>query len=116
MSEISKDERTWAMACHLSALTGFFTGGLGAIIGPLIVWMLKKEEMPFVDEQGKESLNFQISMLIYLLISGVSIFAIVGIVLFPVVLIAGIVLTIIAAIKANGGEYYEYPLTIRFIK
>ena len=52
MSEISKEERTWAMVTHLSALSGFFTGGIGTIVGPLSVWLIKKEEMPFVDEQG----------------------------------------------------------------
>ncbi len=114
--QLTSEDRMWGMLCHLTAFSGYIGVPFGNIIGPLVVWLVKKEEMAFVDYHGKESLNFQISMLIYLLISGVSIFAIVGIVLFPAVLIAGIVLTIIAAIKANGGEYYEYPLTIRFFK
>ena len=116
MSEISKDERTWAMVSHLSALTGFFTGGLGSIVAPLIVWMLKKEEMPFVDEQGKESLNFQITMLIAALISGLLVLVLIGVLLLIAVVIIDLVFVIIASVKANEGEHYRYPLSLRLIK
>ena len=116
VSEISKDERMWGMLCHLSALTGFFTGGLGNIIAPRVVWLIKKEEMPFVDEQGKEALNFQITMLIAALVSGVLMLVLIGFLLIFVVAIFDLVMVIIASIKANDGEHYRYPFTLRLIK
>jgi len=78
--------------------------------------MLKKEEMPLVDDQGKEAVNFQISITIYFLVAAASIFCVIGFVLAPAVLIFDLVFTIIAAMKAGSGEAYRYPLTIRFIK
>ena len=116
MSEISKEERTWAMVSHLSALSGFFTGGLGTIIGPLIVWLVKKEEMPFVDEQGKESLNFQITMLIAAIISALLMIILIGFLMLFAVAVFDTIMVIIASIKANDGEHYRYPLTLRLIK
>ena len=114
MSE--KDERMWAMFCHLASLAGYVGIPFANIIGPLIVWQIKKSESPLVDDQGKEALNFQISMTIYVLVGLVSICIGIGIVVLPVLGILGLVFTIIAAIKANQGEMYRYPLTIRFIK
>ncbi len=105
---------TWGMLCHLSALSGFIGIPLGNILGPLVIWLVKKDESPFVDEQGKESLNFQISMIIYGVVAGLSIFLIIGIVLLPAVIVTDIVLVIIASIKVSKGERYRYPLTIRF--
>ena len=116
MSKISRDERTFGMLCHLSALTGFFTGGLGSIIGPLAIWLIKKEEMPFVDEQGKESLNFQITMLLAAAISLVLMLVLIGFLLIFLVGIFDLVFVIIASIKANEGEHYRYPFTLRLIK
>ena len=113
--EVSAEEKQWAMFAHLSALSGYVIP-FGWLIGPLVVWLIKKDEMPFVDDQGKESVNFQISMLIYLTISGVLWCVFIGVVLLPALLIAQIVFVIIAAVKANQGESYRYPLTIRFIK
>ena len=106
------NERQWAMFCHLSALSGFLIP-FGNIIGPLIVWQMKKQEFPLVDEHGKASLNFQISGLIYFLVFFVTI------VLIPVALLialAILVLTIIAAVKVANGVPFKYPLTFRFIK
>jgi uncharacterized Tic20 family protein len=114
--EIDKDARMWAMICHLSALAGLVVPVIGCIIGPLIIWQIKKEEFSFVDEQGKEAVNFQISMLIYGVIAGLLIFACIGSVLLPAVAIFDVVFLLIAAVKANNGEHYRYPLTIRFIK
>ena len=107
--------RTWGMLCHLSAFAGFVGIPLGNILGPLVVWMIKKDECPFVDDQGKESLNFQISMLIYEIVAALLMLALVGFVLLPILLIAQIVLMIMASVAANRGEAYRYPLTIRFI-
>jgi uncharacterized Tic20 family protein len=109
-----QDERMWGMFCHLSALAAFIIP-LGSIIGPLIIWSIKKQEYPFVDDQGKEALNFNISMVIYLIISGILFLLIIGIFMLAAVLIFRLVMTIIAAIRANNGEAFRYPLTIRFI-
>ena len=111
-----KDERMWAMFCHLASLAGYVGIPFANIIGPLIVWQIKKAESPLVDDQGKEALNFQISMTIYVLVGLVSLCIGIGLVVLPVLGILGLVFTIIAAIKANQGEMYRYPLTIRFIK
>jgi uncharacterized Tic20 family protein len=112
---VSQDEKMWGMLCHLGALAGYLIP-FGNIVGPLVVWLIKKEQMPFVDDQGKESLNFQISVTIYAIVSGILILALIGFLLLPAVLIFGLVMVIIAAVKANGGEAYRYPLCIRFLK
>jgi len=114
--EINKDARLWAMICHLSALAGLVVPVVGCIVGPLIVWQIKKEEFPFVDEQGKEAVNFQISMLIYGVVAALLLFACIGTVLLPAVASFDWVFMLIAAVKANDGHHYRYPLTIRFIK
>ena len=109
------DERLWGMLCHLAALAGFIGIPFANIIGPLIVWLVKKDTMPFVDDQGKESLNFQISITIYAVVSAVLILLIIGVLLLIAVIIFGLVMVIIASIKANQGEHYRYPLCIRLI-
>ena len=108
-------DKTWAMLCHLTAFTGYFIP-FGNIIGPLVIWLIKKDDLAVVDENGKESLNFQISMTIYATIAGLLIFVLIGFLLLPIVVIAQVVFTIIAAIKANNGEAYRYPMTIRLLK
>jgi uncharacterized Tic20 family protein len=107
------DERTWAMLCHLSTFAGLIGVPFGNILGPLIAWTIKRDEYPLVDDQGKEALNFQISMTIYSL---VCVLLIITIPLVFVLLVFDIVITIIAALRANAGEYYRYPMSIRFIK
>ena len=108
-------ERTWGMFCHLAALS-MFVIPLGNIIGPLIVWLIKKDESSFVDEQGKESLNFQISVTIYCFVAAILVLFVIGIFLLIGIGILTMVLIIVAAIKANNGESFEYPLTIRFLR
>lgn len=103
------------MLCHLLALSGLIVP-FGNIIGPLVIWLIKKETMPFVDDQGKESLNFQISVTIAMFIAGLLVFVFIGMLLLPVIGIAALVLTIIGGIKANDGVYHRYPFTIRLIK
>lgn len=112
---MSKDEQTMGMLCHLTALAKYLIP-FGHIIGPLVIWMLKRQEMPFVDKEGKESLNFQISMTIYGILAGISILLLIGIVLLPAVLIFDFVFVVIASIEAANGKSYRYPLCIRFIK
>jgi len=116
--EINKDARMWGMICHLAGLGGLIpiVPIIGSVIGPLIVWQIKKDEFGFVADQGKEALNFQISILMYAIVSGLLCFACVGFVLLPAVYIFDLIFLLIAAVKANDGEHYRYPLTIRFIK
>ena len=118
VKEVSKDARMWAMFCHLGGLAGLLpiVPAIGSIIAPLIIWQIKKDEFPFVNEQGKEAVNFQISMLIYALIAGALICVGIGIFLLPVVGVFDLVFLLIAAVKANNGEHYRYPLSIRFIR
>jgi len=109
------DQKMWAWLCHLIALAGFIIP-LGNIIGPLVIWLIKKDTMPLVNENGKESLNFQISMTIYSIVAAVLIVVVIGIVLLPVLAIANIVLIIIATVTVSKGQPYKYPLAIRLIK
>jgi len=115
MQEISKDDRMWAMFCHLAAIVGLVVP-FGHIIAPLVVWLLKRDQSAFVDDQGKESINFQITFTIYMIISGILILLLVGIALLAILPIVCVIFVIIAAIKSNEGVWYRYPLTIRLIK
>ncbi|HTV85935.1 MAG TPA: DUF4870 domain-containing protein [Dyella sp.] len=126
-SDIPAQERTWAMVAHLSALLGAVVtsvhgGGVACFLGPLIVWLIKKDSMPFVADQGKEALNFNISVAIItfaLLVLSAVTFGIGLIIAIPMWVVIGIgwfVLTIIAAVKANEGVRYRYPFTLRLIK
>ena len=110
----NRDERMWAMFCHLSGLAGFVFP-FGNIIAPLVIWMIKKEEYPLVNDQGKEALNFQISMTIYIIASVILIFLVIGIPLLILLGLFSLIVIIIASIKANEGEKYRYPFTIRFL-
>ena len=108
------DDRTWGMIAHLSGIVASLLGGL-SFLGPLIVWLIKKDQSPFVADQGKEALNFQIAVTIAMLISAVTIMVCVGFVLIPVVFIGSIVFSVIGGLEANKGVYYRYPYTIRVI-
>jgi len=111
---LTQDEKMWGMFCHLSAIAGYIIP-FGNIIGPLVVWMIKKEESQFVNEHGKSSLNFEISITIYVLISVLLIFVVIGI---PILIALGvfqIVVVIIASVRALDGQNYRYPLTMTFV-
>ncbi len=121
------EERQWAMFAHLSALVGGiltsgWAGSIGCFIGPLIIWLVKKDTMPFVDDQAKEALNFNITVgiaffaLFLLALFTLGIGLVIAIPLWIVIGIAWLVLTIIAAIKANEGVAYRYPFTLRLVK
>ena len=112
----AQEARKWAMICHLIALVGLLGNGIGFLIGPLVVWLLKRNDDPFIDEQGKEAVNYQITMLIAALISGLLTVIVIGFALLVVVVILMIVFPVIAALKASDGEHYRYPLSSRFIK
>jgi len=108
--------RTWSMLAHLSALCAVVGIPFGHLVGPLVVWLIKRDELPEVDRHGRDSLNFQLSMTIYLIISGLSIFIFVGIFLVPLVFAMDVICVIIASIKVSRGEAFQYPLTIKFLK
>ena len=115
-STSSPNVRTWNVLCHATALAGFFVPWAGHILGPLIVWLAKRNDSPEIDEYGKESLNFQISMLIYNVIAGVLCLVLIGFVILGILHILNLVLVIIASIQASEGKFYRYPLAIRLIK
>jgi len=112
----SSGVRTWNVVCHASALIGFFVPWAGHILGPLIVWLAKRGDSPEIDANGKESLNFQISMLIYNLIAGILCLILIGFVILFILHILNLVLVIVASIQASEGKFYRYPITIRLIK
>ena len=107
--EISQNAKNMAMLCHL---LGLFT----SFIGPLIIWLLKKDEDSFIDQQGKEALNFQITVAIAFFAAGLLSFLCIGFLLMPVVAILDLVFVIMACIKSSKGEAYKYPVSIRLIK
>ena len=115
-STSSRDARTWNVLCHATALAGFFVPWAGHILGPLIVWLAKRNDSPEIDENGKESLNFQISMLIYNVIAGVLCLLLIGFIILAILHILNLVLVIVASIQASEGKFYRYPMTIRLIK
>lgn len=105
---VPSDSRGWAAAAHLGPfLIGF--------IAPLVVWLIKKDDDAFVEYHSREALNFQISLMIYFLVSVVLVLVIIGIVLLIVGGIFAFVVMIVAGVKAANGEFYRYPLNIRFI-
>ncbi len=104
----------WAMLAHLSAFAMYVTG-IGHIIGPLVIWLSKRDGNPFVEDQAKEALNFQISITIYLMGAFVLCFVLIGIPLLIAIHTFQVVCMIIAAIKANDGIAFRYPFTLRFV-
>lgn len=114
ISYINNEERTMSMLCHLSALAGLIIP-FGFLLGPLVVWLIKKDQYPEVNRQGKDALNFQISMFIYMMISGILVLIAVGLILLVILGILNLVIVIIAAVKSNNGERFDYPLSLRII-
>ena len=137
MNTREQNVRTWSMLCHISALAGLFFG-LGNVIGPLLVWQIKKNELPEIEPHGKEALNFQITILIINIVAGIAFIGILGAAfgigriwrspfsllgggfgigsIIIIINLAAFILAVIAGLKANNGESYKYPFTIRFIK
>jgi len=112
----ANQEKTWGLFCHLSAFALFIFPAFGNILGPLIIWLIKKDESPYVDKQGKESLNFQISFTIYAFFAGILALIVIGIFLLLALGVAWVVLVIVATLKASNREEFVYPLSIRFIR
>ena len=107
--EVSQDAKNLAMLCHLLGLITNF-------LGPLILWLLKKEDDAFIDSQGKEALNFQLTVMFAMIAAGILSFLCIGVLLMPVIMVLDIVFSIIACVKASKGEDYRYPLCIRLVK
>jgi len=106
---VTQDEKTLGVVMHVLCLVGF------PILGPLIVWLVKKEQSSYLDRQGRELLNFQLSYLLYALLSALLCFILIGIPLLFAIGIATIVLTIIGIVNASEGKVYRFPLTIRLL-
>lgn len=115
LDQLSSIETTWAMVCHLSGFAGFVFP-FANIIAPLLIWGIKRDTHPYLDDQGKEAINFQISITIYYIISAILIFLIVGLFLLPLLAAFQIIAMIIAAIESAHAKKFRYPLTIRFIR
>lgn len=111
----SPEARQWAMFCHFAAFLGMIFP-FGNLLGPLIIWQLKKETDPFIDAQGKEALNFQITVSLAMVASMFLMLLVIGFALIGLVAVGALILTIIAGIKANEGVAYRYPFTWRLIK
>ena len=107
--QVSQNARNMAMLCHL---LGFFS----AFVGPLIIWLLKKDEDQFIEQQGKEALNFQITIVIASIVAGFLSFLCIGLLLYPVICIVDLIFVIMACIASSKGQSYRYPVSIRLIK
>ena len=118
METSNKEERTWALIAHLSAFAMYLTA-VGHLVGPLIVWLVKGKESAFINEHAKEALNFQITITIIGIVAIIMCFTVIlAVIGIPILIALGlyqIVCMIIAAIKANEGVLYRYPLTLRLI-
>lgn len=113
---IAEQDRSWCIGLHLSGLSGIVLGfALAHIIVPLVIWLVKRADSPQINATGKEVLNFQISYSIYLAVSGLLCFVFIGFLLLPILFVAWVTLTIIAAVKTSNGEEYRYPAIIRFL-
>jgi len=108
--------RTWNVLCHASALLGILIHFPGQFLGPLIVWLAKRDDSPEIDAHGKEALNFQISMLIYNAVAAFFCLILIGFFFLAVLWVLNAVFVIIASIKVSEGKFYRYPMTIRFLQ
>ncbi|MGB9330402.1 MAG: DUF4870 domain-containing protein [Steroidobacteraceae bacterium] len=112
----TENERTWGMLAHLSALTGVVVWLLGCIIGPLVVWLARRDSSAFVAEHAREALNFNITVVLAALVCMALMLVFVGFILGTALFVVWLVFTLIAAIKASEGEHYRYPFSLRLVK
>ena len=110
----ASDEKNWALFTHLATFSGFIIP-LGSILGPLVIWLMKKNDSSFVDQHGKAAVNFQISLLIWIIICIPLCFILIGFVLIGILAILHIVCAIINMVRASNGEPAGYPLSIKFV-
>jgi uncharacterized Tic20 family protein len=113
---LSQDDRNWGMIGHLSALAAFIAPFLGGVLGPLIVYLVKRDQSAFAADAAKEALNFNITVAIGYAICGCLAIVFIGIPLLIALWIAWLVLVIVAGVRASEGVQYRYPATIRFVK
>lgn len=111
----SESERNWGMFCHLSALSGFFFP-FGGILGPMIFWLLRKEESEWVNTNGKASMNFQLSMMLYMVLCIPLFILLIGFLFLGVLVLLDIICVIIASVRASSGQEFTYPLSIPFFQ
>jgi uncharacterized Tic20 family protein len=116
MNETDSDARTWGMLAHLSAFAGLVLPLVGNVAGPLIVWLVKRDQSAFVAEEAKESLNFNISVSLASLVCAGLFWIAIGVPLAFALFIYWIVMTVLAGIKAGEGVPYRYPLSLRLVK
>ncbi len=112
----TEHERTWGMLAHLSALAGLVVPLIGIALGPLVVWLAKRDESEFVAAHAKEALNFNISVLLGAIACMLLMLVFIGLLLGTALFIAWLVMTLVAAIKASEGHAYRYPLSLRLVK
>ena len=112
--DLSDEEQTWGVLAHAGGFAGLAVP-FGNVVAPLVVWLAKRDENRFVDENGVRALNFQLTWSIILLASALSVLVAVGVVLFPLAMLAWLILTVLGTVKASEGEVYDYPLTIDFV-
>lgn len=115
-SDLSQDEKNLATLSHLGTFVGVVLPGMGNILVPFLIWMLKKEDSDYIAAHAKEALNFQITISLLFILGAISIIILIGFVALPILVILDIALCISAAVKASRGEYYEYPINFRLIK
>jgi len=112
----TENERTWGMLAHLSALAGLVVPLIGIVLGPLVVWLAKRDESEFVAAHAKEALNFNISVLLGAILCMLLMLVFIGVLLGTALFIAWLVMTLVAAIKASEGHPYQYPFSLRLVK
>jgi uncharacterized Tic20 family protein len=115
MSLQTPEQKQMGLFLHLSQLANVILFPIGIII-PIVIWQTQKDKIPALDAHGKMVANFMISMTIYLFVTFILMFVLIGLLLLPIVGLIGIIFPIIGGIKANNGELWEYPLTIKFLK
>ena len=110
-----RESRQWSMFLHLSVLTGFIVP-LAGLVAPIVIWQMKKDDSPKLDMHGKIVVNWVLSMILYMIVSVVLSFVVIGLPMLLALVVLNIVFPIIGGIKANNGETWRYPLSIRFMK
>jgi uncharacterized protein len=113
---VTENERTWGMLAHLAALAGVVMPLFGCMLGPLVVWLARRDQSAFVDGQAKEALNFNISVFLAALVCSLLMLVFIGFILGAALFIAWLVMTLIAAIRASEGIAYRYPISLRLVK
>ena len=117
MIETNREAKQWGMFVHLAGLLGLVLPAVGGLVGPLVIWLIKREGMRYVDEQGKRAVNFQLNLLVYGFFAFLLSFLLIGIFLLPLIGLAAVILPIVAGVEASKGNDYRYPFVlIKFVR